>query len=326
MEIRQIFPAWRMILEGRRPFLAVELTRHCPLRCPGCYASSPGHEGAPEAKNGTELHGAGLVEGVFDLTRKLRPLHLSLVGGEPLLRRRELDLLLPRLAPLETQIVTSAVRPVPPDWAAYPHVRITVSVDGLAPEHNRRRAPATYERILANIGGHRVIVHCTVTRQMMERRGYLEEFAAFWSARDEVRKIWFSLFTPQTGDLREERLGNPERERAIADMGDLAARFPKVHMPRLVLKGYSRPPGGPEECIFAQVTTCLAPDLKTRIAPCEIGGTPECRECGCLASAALAAIGRYRLAGALRVGDIFRLSSRIGTARVRRRTDNPERP
>lgn len=320
MKMAQILPAWGMILKGRRPFLSIEVTRECPLRCPGCYAYGPNHTGeAGPLRTLGDLSGNDLVEGVLAVTTRFRPLHVSLVGGEPLVRYRELDALLPLLAPTEVQLVTSAVRRIPPAWAEHRHVHVVVSVDGLPREHNHRRAPATYERIIENIAGHRVIVHCTITRQLMQRAGYLRDFAAFWSERPEARKIWFSLFTPQSGQYPEERLMSPERERAIQDLVGLPTLFPKVYTSRVLLDGYAHPPDHPARCTFARVTTCISADLKTEIAPCALGGRPECRECGCIASAGLAAIGRYRLAGLVPVGDIFQLSSRIGEARRQRR-------
>ena len=54
-----------------------------------------------------------------------------------------------------------------------------MSIVGLQPEHDRRRFPATYERILQNIAGLQVIVHCTVTRQLMQDSRNLGEFARF---------------------------------------------------------------------------------------------------------------------------------------------------
>ena len=84
-------------------------------------------------------------------------------------------------------------------WNDLSRLNIVVSVDGLQPEHDVRRKPATYDRILKNIAGSKVTIHCTVTGQMMERPGYIEEFVRFWSARKETKRIWFSLFTPQQG-------------------------------------------------------------------------------------------------------------------------------
>ena len=57
--------------------------------------------------------------------------------------------------------------------------QIVVSIDGLQPEHDERRKPATYDRILKHIRGHKVTVHCTVTRQQVQRDGYLEEFVHY---------------------------------------------------------------------------------------------------------------------------------------------------
>ena len=113
-----------------------------------------------------------------------KPLHVSIVGGEPLVRYRELGQILPQLAErgIHTQLVTSAVRPIPPEWARLRRLQLVVSIDGLQPEHDVRRTPATYDRILKHIVGHQITVHCTVTRQQVQRDGYLEEFLRFWQA------------------------------------------------------------------------------------------------------------------------------------------------
>ena len=83
------------------------------------------------------------------------------------MRFRELEVLLPQLTAMgvHTQVVTSAVRPIPAAWADMPKLQVVVSIDGLQPEHDARRAPATYERILKHIAGQHVTVHCTLTRQ-----------------------------------------------------------------------------------------------------------------------------------------------------------------
>ena len=88
-----------------------------------------------------------------------------------MVRYRELNELLPKMATMgiHTQLVTSAVRPIPIEWAPIPQLSICVSVHGLAPEHDARRKPATYDRILKHIAGHQITVHCTVTRQQVQR-------------------------------------------------------------------------------------------------------------------------------------------------------------
>src|ERR1044071_5630443 len=196
MNAAPIVQAWGMILQGRRPNLSVEITRECPLRCPGCYAYGDTHLGGDVVlRQLADFKGQELVDGVLRLVDRYRPLHLSIVGGEPLVRFRELNVLLPILAErgVHTQLVTSAVREIPPQWHGLRRLSIVVSIDGLQPEHDARRAPATYERILKHIAGHTITVHCTATRQLT-RPGYLDEFLRFWSGRAEVEKIWVSLY------------------------------------------------------------------------------------------------------------------------------------
>jgi MoaA/NifB/PqqE/SkfB family radical SAM enzyme len=317
-----ILPGWGRILSGRTPLLSLEITKECPLRCPGCYAYQPDHLGEGVAlRQLTDLRGNDLVERVLALARKLRPIHISIVGGEPLVRYRELDRILPQLGKMgiEVQLVTSAVRPIPANWAALRHLHLVVSIDGLQPEHDKRRAPATYVRILQHIAGHRIIVHCTTTRQMLARPRYLAEFCRIWSARPEVHKIWFSLYTPQEGEISEERLTPDDRIEAVRQITALRPAFPKLYLPDVVLNGYVRPPQSPSECIFAQITTCISADLETPITPCQFGGRPACSECGCIASAGLASIGKFRIAGLVPVSSIVTLSRNIGTARAEKR-------
>jgi len=242
------------------------------------------------------------------------PIHLSIVGGEPLVRFRELDVLLPALAAkgIYTQVVTSAVRPIPAEWAKIPRLQMVVSIDGLQPEHDVRRTPATYDRILKHIVGQQITVHCTVTRQQVQRDGYLEEFTRFWSANPNVRQIWFSLYTPQVGEVSPEILRPEDRERVIAALMSLRVQYPKIAMPEGLVKQYGTPPSSPDECIFAQTTSCVSADFEHRITPCQFGGNPDCSQCGCIASAGLKAVGAHRLAGGLRVGAIFETSIKIG--------------
>jgi len=315
MKLSDIGPAWGKILRGDRPLLSLEITRECPLRCPGCYAYEPGHLGSGgPLRQLMDYKGEALVSGVLGLVRRFRPMHISIVGGEPLVRYQELGVLLPKLADMgiEVQLVTSAVRPIPVEWHNLKKLHIVVSIDGLQPEHDLRRSPATYERILKHIVGHGITVHCTITRQQLRRSDYLSDFAAFWSERKEVRNIWFSLYTPQVGDQGEERLRPQDRQAVITELARLGTCFPKVHMPSAVLEGYRHPPASPEECIFAQTTHCISADLTTRITPCQFGGSPVCTECGCLASAGLASIGKHKLAGFIPVAKIFGASRRLG--------------
>ncbi len=316
MKKSDVFKAWGRILTGNAPTLSIEITRECPLRCPGCYAYEPEHlqEIGQNLRSVADFKGDDLIENVLALVKKHRPLHLSIVGGEPLVRFRELSILLPQLDEMgiAVQIVTSAVREIPKAWSKLKNIYIVVSIDGLQPEHDARRKPATYERILRNIEGQRIVVHCTITGQITEREGYLEEFLTFWSGREEVKKVWFSLFTPQIGAVGEEILTPHQREKVINELAALKKVFPKLDLPKPVIDGYRKPPASPDECIFSRTTLNYTADLKSKVVPCQFGGTPDCSQCGCIASAGLAAVGDYKLFGAVPVRKIFFASDNIG--------------
>jgi organic radical activating enzyme len=321
-----IVQSWGRILTGYTPSLSIEITRECPLRCPGCYAYGSEHlGGAITLREVRDFKGQALIDGIIGLVRQHRPMHVSLVGGEPLVRFRELDVLLPRLSQmgLHMQVVTSAVRPIPVEWASIPRLSIVVSIDGLQPEHDVRRAPATYDRILKHIVGHQIVVHCTVTRQLLGREGYLREFTEFWSGQRHVRKIWFSLYTPQVGEESAETLRPEDRACVVTDLLALRTEFPKLQMPKGMIEVYATPPSSPADCIFSRVTHTLSADLQTKITPCQFGGTPDCSSCGCIASAGLAAIARHRLFGFVPIGPIFEGSFRVGRV-VRRLRNGPE--
>lgn len=313
--MRAIFASWGRLLAGYHPALSIELTRECPLRCPGCYAYGDEHLGSGVTlRELRDLKGQALIDGVLRLVRERRPLHVSLVGGEPLVRHRELDVILPRLADLGlyTQLVTSAVRPIPRHWSGLRRLQLVVSIDGLQPEHDARRTPATYERILRHIAGHQVVVHWTITRQQLRHDGYLEAFVRFWSDNPHVRQIWVSLYTPQVGEVSEERLTASDRADVVAELMRLRERYPRLGTPRALLEVYAAPPASPAECIFAQTTACVSADLTTPVTPCQFGGRPDCGNCGCMASAGLAAVGRHELPVGVRVDTLFRASLRVG--------------
>ena len=315
MKTSEVIRGWGRILKGERPSLSIEITRECPLQCPGCYAYDDAHlGGGVTLRSLSDRKGEALIQGVLDLVDQLRPLHLSLVGGDPLVRYRELQSLIPQVLDrgVHLQVVTSAFRPLAADWADLPHFNVVVSIDGLQPEHDVRRFPATYDRILKNIAGQNITIHCTVTSKMMKRPGYLKEFLEFWTPRPEIRKIWFSLFTPQIGDQLPEMLLPEERERAIADMLTLRKQFLKLDMQEGMIRQFTTPPSNPKECVFALTTQTVSADLKTKISPCQFGGNPDCGSCGCIASMGLAAVAGHKLGGVIPVGAIFKASLKFG--------------
>jgi sulfatase maturation enzyme AslB (radical SAM superfamily) len=192
------------------------------------------------------------------------------------------------------------------------NLNVSVSIDGLQPEHDLRRAPATYDRILKNIANQRITIHTTITGQMMKRPGYLREFLQYWTPRAEIRRIWFSLFTPQIGDDLPEILTKEERARVIAELFELRKEFPKLDMPEGVIRQFANPPANPDDCVFARMTKVISADLETLVTPCQFGGNPDCSSCGCMASMGLAAVADHKIGGLVPIKPLFRGSLKIG--------------
>ncbi len=317
MKSSEVMQAWKTILSGRRPSLSIELTRECPLRCPGCYAYDPAHlggDGSITLRQLSDYKDDALVRNVLRVVDEHQPLHVSLVGGDPLVRYRELEAILPELdhRNIHVQIVTSAFRPIPAHWAAFKRLNIVVSIDGLQPEHDIRRAPATYERILKNLAEARVTIHCTITGQIAEQPGYLERFLQFWTERPEAKKVWMSIFTPQRGATGPEILTPSVRAAVIAELLRLRPLYPILDMHESALREFLNPPQSPSDCIFARTTHTVSADLKTIITPCQFGGDPDCSQCGCVASMGLAAVGHHKVVGGLTAGRLFKISEVVG--------------
>jgi MoaA/NifB/PqqE/SkfB family radical SAM enzyme len=295
--------------------LSIEITRECPLSCPGCYAYGDAHLGGGVTLSElSDYRGDQLVEGVVDLVRKHKPMHVSLVGGEPMVRHRELSRILPQLSAMGvfTLVVTSGVIPVPQEWMSIPRLRVAISVDGLPEHHDIRRKPATYEKILKNISGREVNVHWVITRPMLERAGYLEEYVAFWSGREEVNRVWVSVYTPQIGEQSAEMLTVGDREAVARELPELAKRYPKLLFNEGLARAFTKPPKNPDECVFAKMSANYSADLTSRVEPCVFGGTPDCSQCGCAASMGMHWVRGVNVVGGLKVGHFMGTSIKIG--------------
>ena len=70
-----ILPAWGRILTGYVPALSIEIT------------NGDDHLGGEVTlREVRDFKGQELIDGVIGLVDRLRPLHVSIVGGEPLVR------------------------------------------------------------------------------------------------------------------------------------------------------------------------------------------------------------------------------------------------
>src|SRR5690348_17463714 len=129
LKTSEVIRAWSKILKGEQPSLSIEITRECPLKCPGCYAYDDAHlGGGTTLRDLNDRKGQALVDGVLEVVDRLKPLHLSIVGGDPLVRYRELETMVPLLVGrgIHVQVVTSAFRSWPEEWNRVPRLGIVV--------------------------------------------------------------------------------------------------------------------------------------------------------------------------------------------------------
>ena len=212
-----IISAWGRILAGYMPALSIEITRECPLHCPGCYAYGDDHLGGDMTlREVRDFKGQELVDGVLALVDRHKPLHVSIVGGEPLVRYRELEhdhSGASRRAAFTRSSSRAPSARFRRHWPTLPRTTIVVSIDGLQPEHDVRRTPATYDRILKHIVGIRSPCTARSPGSRSTGRATSRNSCASGPTRTEVRKIWISLYTPQIG----------ESLRGAADAGRSAA-------------------------------------------------------------------------------------------------------
>jgi organic radical activating enzyme len=330
LDARQLLTAWTRILTGNVPLLSIEITRECPLSCPGCYAYGSDHLGGDVTlRDLADFRGDDLVNGVIGLVRKHKPLHVSLVGGEPMVRHRELRKILPVLSSMNifTLVVTSGIIPIPLTWMDLPRVRVAVSIDGLPEHHDVRRKPATYEKILSNLAGRSVNVHWTITRQMLRRPGYLEEYVKFWQARPELNQLWVSVYTPQIGEESAERLTQLDRETLARELPPLAKKYPKLLFNKNLAGAVLHPPKDPSDCVFAKLSANYSADLVSRVEPCVFGGNPDCSQCGCAISSGLHWVRTVKVAGPAKVDHFIQSSIAIGRTvnRLRAKATNQQR-
>jgi sulfatase maturation enzyme AslB (radical SAM superfamily) len=262
----------------------------------------------------SDFRGDKLVQGIIEIVNRYRPMHVSLVGGEPMIRHRELSQVLPVLSRMGvwSMVVTSGVIPIPDEWCQLPRTTVAVSVDGLPEHHDVRRTPATYERILRNISGRKVNIHLTVTQPMLERGGYLDEYFEFWNSRPEVYQIWMSTYTPQMGENSAEMLTATSRQELVSQIDRWRSRYPKLLLDSRMAYSFAHPPRTPADCTFARMSVNYTADLHTRVQPCIFGGNPDCSQCGCAISVALHGVQNVRIKGPLKVGHLVRGSMSIG--------------
>ena len=273
-----MFQSWGKVLRGHTPMLSIEITRECPLHCPGCYAYGANHLGGDVTlRELSDKRGDELVRGVLGLVDRHKPLQVTLVGGEPMVRHRELSRILPELSErgIYSMVVTSGIIAIPRSGCSCPvHAGClcgrTARASRCAPVSGHLRTHTSH------IEGRRVNIHWTITAPMLARDVYLEEYVRFWSAAARGAHIWVSLYSPQRGEESAERLSAGQRKQIASELPRLHAIYPKLLTPEGYAQALLHPPSSPQECTFSRLSNNYSADLKTHVEPCVFGGDPDC--------------------------------------------------
>jgi hypothetical protein len=112
-----------------------------------------------------------------------------------------------------------------------------------------------------------------------------------------------------------------EKPIVVSELDRLHRQFPGIRLNWRMLEAFLNPPGRPDNCGFARLTHTVSADLKSPIEPCQFGGTPDCSQCGCLATMGLEAVLNYRLPVGVRVRTFFDASMAVGETVRRVRPD-----
>ena len=112
----------------------------------------------------------------------------------------------------------------------------------------------------------------------------------------------------------DEILNPQQRAFFVGELLRLRPLYPKLDMFEEIIREFAQPPLRPDECVFAKTTTTISADLKTLVMPCQIGGNPDCSQCGCIASMGLASLGHKRLMPGISIAGVLQASGQIGRA------------
>lgn len=262
-----------------RPFaFSFDVADHCPINC-NCYWRAQGrvHELSDEE-----------VVNFFQKKRRRGYVHVTLIGGEPYVRRN----LLTKLAGIipAAWVVTSGVSPL---------LKLTqtvhfVSVDGAdAPTHNQIRGKAgLFEIILKNLekaktqDNRPLYIHCVLNRLNYQQT---EKILNLWQANQLANGVIFSTLTP----IKEShddglRLNETQRDWIVSELSRLKPSFGDfLFMTENMIRDLSPQVTkdlSPEKCGTARFVESFDAS-GTRRKQCVLSEKADCRQCGCVITA-----------------------------------------
>ncbi len=269
----------RLVKGRREPFsAAIDVTSACNLRCTHCYLYRI--EDTPYAMN--KLPQLSDEEWLERLTRlKVEHpyiLHVTWVGGEPLMRRQLLEKGT-RLF-LLNWIVTNGTYSIPDHLTRTVFV---VSLDGPEEHHDELRGRGKYRIARTNVMSTRapVYAHCVITRRNKKAvRTLVDE----WHGT-RLRGIRFSFYTPAYGSDDPLWLTPQERDEMVDEIVELRTAYgPFIWMTSdelAALRSEKQLEIFGDKCALKKGWD-LALDHKGRVkSPCVMGEHADCTRCGC---------------------------------------------
>ena len=322
MKKSEVLQAWATILSGRAPSLSIEITKECPLRCPGCYAFDAAHLGsdtlAPPALRLQGTTSSSPASSPFVDERK--PLHVSLVGGDPLRPlSRARAAAFPRSKP-----AASTPRSSPAPSASCPPSGARLQKTKRRRLHRRPPARARRAPQACHLRAHpqehprapSVTIHSTITSQIASNAPAISKSSSpSGAANPAIAQRSGSASSLPSAGATDPRDPHPRATRS-SSLNELRRLLPPLYPCSTCRTSSSTKlplrPKAPKSVSLLEPPKPSPPISKRRSRPASSVATRTVRNAADIASMGLAAVGHFRVAGPLTAGNIFLASERFG--------------
>jgi MoaA/NifB/PqqE/SkfB family radical SAM enzyme len=213
-----VVPLESPVLEGLRPSaISVDVTNRCNLRCAHCFWSNYNSELPPRANTEILDHVRRTMERFPTIT------NILWYGGEPLIDAETIQVVAEgsKLS-RNNLLITNGTHPIP-DLGG--RVSLAVSLDGLAPAHDRIRGAGVYEKAKTNIldaisRGIRVGLLYTINSWNLDS---LPVFLDEWAGKG-LTGVAFTMYTPLAGKVEDLALTDADRIRSVSVLREAKQR------------------------------------------------------------------------------------------------------
>lgn len=273
------------VIAKKKFAMNLDITDFCNLKCPYCYWW--------ESRRGQELELEKIVA-LAKMYRKMGVIHVTWVGGEPMLRPdvlREVT----KIFPINWIVTngTNIYKAKDPSFnpLLLPNTWLIVSLDGVGEAHDRSRAkPGLYESIKSYYWDKQVL---TTTTLHQGNKHEPAKLLAEWSM-SKILGMTFEFATPigRAANPKWDLIGN-ERDAVIDELMQLKKQYGRfmansVYGLTMQQSDNLRPWVGEAHCPTARYSVSV--DAQGNVKrPCVLGSSsdnpkgklPNCAACGC---------------------------------------------